>query len=80
MIKYVSLLSALSTLGVLSFGFLLGLKHATEADHVAAVSTIVTEGGGFLRSAYVGAILDLSSASYHADRPGAQRRSQADPR
>jgi hypothetical protein len=31
-----------STLSVLAIGFLLGLKHATEADHVTAVATLVT--------------------------------------
>jgi len=28
--------------GVLMIGFLLGIKHATEADHLAAVATLVT--------------------------------------
>ncbi len=28
---------------VLGFGFLLGLKHATDADHIVAISTIVSE-------------------------------------
>lgn len=36
-------------------GFLLGLKHATEADHVVAVSTIVGRDRSLLRSALVGA-------------------------
>jgi hypothetical protein len=31
-----------STLSVLAIGFILGLKHATEADHVTAVATLVT--------------------------------------
>ena len=33
----------LSTFSVLLIGFMLGLRHATEADHLAAVSTIVSE-------------------------------------
>ncbi len=40
----------------LALGFLLGLKHATDADHVVAVATIV--GGrdeGILRSVWIGA-------------------------
>lgn len=37
-------------------GFLLGLKHATEADHLIAVTTIVSEQRSVLRSSFVGAI------------------------
>ena len=44
---------------ILGFGFLLGLKHATEADHVVAVSTIVTEQKQWWRSALVGAVWGL---------------------
>jgi len=32
-----------SVVSLLAFGFALGLKHATEADHLAAVSTIVSD-------------------------------------
>lgn len=32
----------MTTLSILLFGFLLGMKHATEADHLAAVATLVT--------------------------------------
>ena len=48
-----------STLSILFFGFLLGLKHAVEADHLAAVSTIVTERKSLLGSALVGGIWGL---------------------
>jgi ABC-type nickel/cobalt efflux system permease component RcnA len=47
---------AAPTAAILGFGFLLGLKHATEADHLAAVSTLVTEGKGIWRSALVGGL------------------------
>ena len=40
---------------VLAFGFLLGLKHATDADHVVAVSTIVTEQRNIWRGLWIGA-------------------------
>jgi ABC-type nickel/cobalt efflux system permease component RcnA len=40
----------------LGLGFLLGLKHATEADHLVAVSTIVSEQRSVSRSALVGAM------------------------
>ncbi len=30
-------------ISILGFGFLLGLKHATDADHIVAISTIVSE-------------------------------------
>src|SRR5215510_5431533 len=41
---------------LLALGFFLGLRHATEADHVAAVSTIVTERRSLLSSSIVGAL------------------------
>lgn len=44
----------LSTIAVLAFGFLLGLKHAVEADHLAAVSTIVAERKNVWSSTIVG--------------------------
>lgn len=47
------------TIAVLAFGFFLGLKHATEADHLAAVSTIVSERSGHLASALLGAFWGL---------------------
>ncbi len=47
------------TAAVLLYGFLLGLKHATEADHLAAVSTIVSERSGHLASALLGAFWGL---------------------
>ncbi|MBI1983742.1 MAG: urease accessory protein UreH [Acidobacteria bacterium] len=38
----------------LGLGFVLGLRHALDADHLAAVSTIVTEERSLLRSSMVG--------------------------
>lgn len=59
MTEPVLLLSVATSLGILSFGFVLGLKHATEADHLVAVSTIVAQQKGFLRSAGLGALWGL---------------------
>lgn len=53
------LFSSTSTLAVLGLGFLLGLKHATEADHLAAVSTIVTERKSLWSSALIGGLWGL---------------------
>jgi sulfite exporter TauE/SafE len=39
----------------LTLGFLLGLKHATDADHVIAVSTIAREFGSAWRGIWIGA-------------------------
>ena len=39
---------------LLSLGFLLGLKHALDADHVAAILTIATENRTFWRSSLIG--------------------------
>lgn len=48
--------SATSIPSILGLGFFLGLKHATEADHLAAVSTIVTERNSIWNSALVGGV------------------------
>lgn len=53
------LFSTVGTFGILGFGFLLGLKHATEADHLAAVSTIVSERKSLWSSAFVGGLWGL---------------------
>lgn len=47
---------SLSTFAVLGIGLLFGLKHATEVDHVVAVSTIVSQHRNVLKSAMVGAL------------------------
>ena len=49
-------LESLSTLAVLGIGLVFGLRHATEVDHVVAVSTIVSQHKNVLRSAAVGAM------------------------
>jgi sulfite exporter TauE/SafE len=51
--------SAASTMAILGFGFLLGLKHATDADHLAAVSTIVSERKSLWSSAIIGGVWGL---------------------
>ncbi len=43
-----------SPLAVLGFGFLLGLRHALDVDHLAAVSTIVSRRRSVWRSSLVG--------------------------
>jgi ABC-type nickel/cobalt efflux system permease component RcnA len=48
-----------SILATLAFGFVLGLKHATEADHLAAVSAIVSERRSLWQSTSVGALWGL---------------------
>jgi sulfite exporter TauE/SafE len=49
----------ISTLAVLGIGFLLGLQHAVEADHLAAVSTIVSEKKSLLSASVVGGLWGL---------------------
>jgi len=44
----------LSTFGVLLIGLVLGLQHAVEADHLAAVSTIVSEKKSLFAASVVG--------------------------
>ncbi len=52
-------MNELSIFALLGFGFLLGLKHATEADHLAAVSTMVVERQSLWSSALVGGLWGL---------------------
>jgi high-affinity nickel permease len=47
--------SSWSVFAVLGVGLAFGLKHATEADHIVAVSTIVSEHRSLWRSVAVGA-------------------------
>jgi high-affinity nickel-transport protein len=41
-------------LGVLGLGFLLGMRHATDPDHVVAVTTIVAQQRSLMRAARTG--------------------------
>lgn len=52
-------LESLSTMAVLGIGLVFGLKHATEVDHVVAVSTIVSRHKNVFRSAIVGGLWGL---------------------
>ena len=47
---------SLSMLAVLGIGLVFGLKHATEVDHVVAISTIVSRHKNVFHSAIVGAL------------------------
>ncbi|MEO6392314.1 MAG: sulfite exporter TauE/SafE family protein [Pyrinomonadaceae bacterium] len=47
---------AISTASILGLGLVFGLKHALEADHVAAVSTIVSERKSLISSSIVGGL------------------------
>ncbi|HXF48011.1 MAG TPA: urease accessory protein UreH [Verrucomicrobiae bacterium] len=46
-------------ISILGLGFFLGLKHALDADHLVAVSTIISERKGFWNSSLVGAMWGL---------------------
>ncbi len=48
--------STLSLLAILSLGFFLGMRHATDADHVVAISTIVTRERRLSSAALIGAL------------------------
>lgn len=49
-------LVSVGALGVLGLGLLYGLKHATEVDHIVAVSAIVSEHRKLVRAAFVGGL------------------------
>lgn len=46
----------LSAASVLALGFLLGMRHATDPDHVVAVATIVSRRTGVWRASAIGAL------------------------
>ena len=48
--------TSVGVFALLALGVVFGLKHATEVDHVVAVSTIVSEQRNVLRSALVGGL------------------------
>lgn len=49
-------LTSVGVFALLALGLVFGLKHATEVDHVVAVSAIVSEHRSVLRSALVGGL------------------------
>jgi sulfite exporter TauE/SafE len=53
----------MTTFSALLFGFLLGLKHATDADHLAAVATLVTRTGSTWTTAKQGVAWGLGHAT-----------------
>ncbi len=55
--------TSVSTISMLVLGFVLGLRHAIEADHLAAVSTIVTERKTTLGAALVGTFWGIGHAA-----------------
>ena len=48
-----------TALGLLAVGFVLGLRHALDVDHLAAVSTIVSQRRSLWSSSLVGAVWGL---------------------
>ena len=52
-------ISDASITGALSLGFVLGLRHALDSDHIVAVSTIVSEHKSLARSSLVGTFWGL---------------------
>ena len=45
-----------SLIAILGFGFLLGMRHATDPDHVIAVSTIVSRERSIAKAGLIGAL------------------------
>src|SRR5437870_2520395 len=43
-------------LSIIALGFFLGMRHATDPDHVIAVSTMVTRARGTKSAALIGAV------------------------
>src|SRR5580700_680678 len=49
----------ISLISILVLGFLLGMRHATDADHVVAVATIVSRERTMWGAAQIGAVWGL---------------------
>src|ERR1700689_3667710 len=49
----------ISFLSILAMGFFLGMRHATDPDHVIAVTTIVSNQRNSMRAALIGAFWGL---------------------
>lgn len=52
-------MNSVNVFSLLAVGFVLGLKHATEADHLAAVSNIVSDRKSLWSASLVGALWGL---------------------
>lgn len=52
----ISIPTGLTLISTLAFGFFLGLRHSLEPDHLAAVSTIVSDGKSFWRASLTGCL------------------------
>jgi ABC-type nickel/cobalt efflux system permease component RcnA len=52
----------LSFAAILFLGFLLGMRHATDPDHVVAITTIVTKQEGMAKAGMIGALWGLGHA------------------
>lgn len=48
-----------SFVAILVLGFVLGMRHATDPDHVIAVTTIVSKQRGIARAGLIGALWGL---------------------
>ena len=59
---------------VLGLGLVLGLEHATDADHIVAVTTFVSEQRSILRSCSIGALWGLGSYIISRTRRGYRDR------
>src|SRR5437588_11664870 len=56
--RSIAMYSSLSTgLAILAIGFLLGMRHATDPDHVIAVSTIVSRERSIPKAALIETLL-----------------------
>lgn len=49
----------ISFLSIIALGFFLGIRHATDPDHVIAITTVISRQGNVARSAWVGAFWGL---------------------
>jgi hypothetical protein len=52
--RYHTVLNMTSALAILGIGFFLGMRHATDPDHVIAVSTIVSRERSIYKAAWIG--------------------------
>ena len=59
-----------SAIAILAIGFFLGMRHATDPDHVIAVTTIVTNQRNSMRAALIGAFWGVGPRYAATTLPG----------
>jgi len=56
----------MTLLSILTLGFLLGMRHATDSDHVVAITTIITQQRNVFSAALTGMFWGIATPSRYS--------------